>query len=156
YPDWVGNFYPSGTTSAAFLSAYAQRYNVVEVDNTFYRIPGRKMVEGWRDKTPSAFGFSLKVTQSITHEKILINCKEEVARFLDAVGVLEDKLICCLLQFSYFNRKAFTDQKGFLDRLDPFLASWPKSFPLAVEIRNKNWMNREFADCLRRHGAVWA
>src|SRR5262249_32397458 len=97
YADWVGNFYPSGTPASVYLSAYAERYNVVEVDNTFYRIPRRKMVEGWRDKTPTGFGFSLKVTQSITHEKILVNCREDVARFLDAAGVLEDKLICCLL-----------------------------------------------------------
>jgi uncharacterized protein YecE (DUF72 family) len=68
YQDWSGVFYPKGTAAGEYLSYYAQRNAVVEVDSTFYRSPSRKMVEGWRDKTPDGFGFSLKVPQVITHE----------------------------------------------------------------------------------------
>jgi uncharacterized protein YecE (DUF72 family) len=138
-----------------YLSYYAERYHVVEVDSTFYRSPSRKMVEGWRDKTPDGFGFSLKVPQVITHEKMLVDCDTEVAGFLSAVRLLGDKLLCCCLQFGYFNKKAFASLDAFLERLEPFLVAWPKDVPVAVEIRNKNWMTPAFADCLRSHRAAW-
>jgi uncharacterized protein YecE (DUF72 family) len=113
------------------------------------------MVEGWRDHTPPGFGFSLKVPQAITHEKVLLDCRDEVSRFLGAVRVLGDKLLCCTLQFGYFNKGKFASLAAFLDRLEPFLAAWPDDVPLAVEVRNKNWMMAALGDCLRRHNAVW-
>src|SRR5437773_94328 len=91
-----------GWPASEFLSYYAEHYPVVEVDSTFYRSPSRKMVEGWRDKTPDSFGFSLKVPQVITHEKRLVDCRKELNEFLTAARVLEGKLRCCLLQFGYF------------------------------------------------------
>jgi uncharacterized protein YecE (DUF72 family) len=128
---------------------------LVEVDSTFYRSPARKTVEGWRDRTPPGFGFALKVPQSITHEKVLLNCQDDVSRFLSAVRVLGEKLLCCTLQFGYFNRGKFATLNAFLDRLEPFLAAWPADVPLAVEVRNKTWMTAALGGCLRRHNAVW-
>jgi uncharacterized protein YecE (DUF72 family) len=93
YQDWSGAFYPKGTAAGDYLSFYAEHYPVVEVDSTFYRSPSRKMVEGWRDKTPDGFGFSLKVPQVITHEKMLADCKAEVGAFLSAARLLGDKLL---------------------------------------------------------------
>lgn len=155
YQDWAGVFYPEGMAAGEYLSYYAERYPVVEVDSTFYRSPSRKMVEGWRDKTPDGFGFSLKVPQVITHEKMLAGCDTEVAEFLSAARLLGDKLLCCCLQFGYFNKKAFANLDAFLERLEPFLAAWPDDVPVAVEIRNKNWMTASFGDCLRSHRAAW-
>src|SRR5713226_1747420 len=156
YPDWSGVFYPKDLPAAEFLSHYAEHYPVVEVDSTFYRSPSRTMVESWRDKTPDSFGFSLKVPQVITHEKVLVDCREELNDFLTAARVLEGKLVCCLLQFGYFNRNAFASLSAFLNRLDSFLADWPREVPVAVEVRNKNWLTAELAGCLRKHQAVWA
>jgi uncharacterized protein YecE (DUF72 family) len=155
YADWNGHFYPQGMKAGDYLSAYADRYHVVEVDSTWYRSPGPKMVQGWHDRTPDGFGFSLKVPQTITHEKILLDCQAEVSQFLTAAKLLSNKLLCCVLQFGYFNQKVFADLDGFLTRLNPFLAQWPKDVAVAVEIRNKHWFNREFADCLRSHNAAW-
>jgi uncharacterized protein YecE (DUF72 family) len=155
YPEWAGPFYPKGTPSGAFLTTYAERFEVVEVDSTFYHSPSRKLVEGWRDKTPANFGFSLKVPQAITHEKLLADCEAEVDAFLAAARLLEAKLLCCCLQFGYFNREKFASQDAFLGRLEPFLERWPRDVPVAVEIRNKTWMNTKLAEVLRRHQAVW-
>jgi uncharacterized protein YecE (DUF72 family) len=155
YQDWSGAFYPDGLAAGDFLAYYAERYPVVEVDSTFYRSPSRKMVEGWRDKTPDGFGFSLKVPQVITHEKMLAGCEKEVGGFLSAARVLGKKLLCCCLQFGYFNKKTFASLDAFLERLEPFLAEWPNDVPVAVEIRNKNWLTAQFADCLRSHRAAW-
>jgi uncharacterized protein YecE (DUF72 family) len=154
YKEWSGVFYPDALTAGEFLSSYAERYPVVEVDNTFYHSPSRKTVEGWRDKTPDGFAFSLKVPQVITHEKVLVDCRDEVRTFLTAARVLGDKLLCCVLQFGYFNRKAFTGLDAFLARLEPFLDAWPRDVPLAVEVRNKAWVTPKLADCLRARQVV--
>jgi uncharacterized protein YecE (DUF72 family) len=156
YTDWSSGFYPKGMLASEFLSYFATRYPIVEVDSTFYRTPTYKMVAGWREKTPDSFGFSLKVPQVITHEKVLVDCQKELATFLMAARLLDSKLLCCLLQFGYFNQAAFADASAFLERLDPFLAAWPKDVPVAVEVRNKNWMTPQFVDCLHCHQAVWA
>jgi uncharacterized protein YecE (DUF72 family) len=155
YKEWAGVFYPDGLPAADWLAQYATRFPVVEVDSTFYRSPARKTVEGWRDRTPPGFGFSLKVPQAITHEKVLTDCRDELDAFLGAARLLGDRLLCCLLQFGYFNRGKFSSLGAFLDRLDPFLASSPADVPVAVEVRNRAWMAPALGDCLRRHKAVW-
>jgi uncharacterized protein YecE (DUF72 family) len=106
------------------------------------------MVQGWYDKTPANFSFCLKVPQAITHEKLLHKCEQEVEGFLAAAKFLKEKLACCVLQFGYFNKKAFASAEQFMERLDPFLAAWPTEFPVAVEIRNKTWVKPQYLDCL--------
>jgi uncharacterized protein YecE (DUF72 family) len=155
YKEWAGVFYPDGLPAADWLAYYAEHFPVVEVDSTFYRSPSRRAVEGWRDRTPPGFGFSLKVPQAITHEKVLLDCRDELAAFLGAARLLGDMLLCFLLQFGYFNRAKFSSLGAFLDRLDPFLESWPADVPVGVEVRNKTWMAPALGDCLRRHNVVW-
>jgi uncharacterized protein YecE (DUF72 family) len=155
YKEWSGVFYPDGLAAGDFLSSYAERYPVVEVDSTFYRTPSRKTVEGWAERTPDTFGFSLKVPQVITHEKVLADCRAEVRAFLTAARALGPKLLCCVLQFGYFNQKALAGLDAFLERLGPFLDAWPPDVPVAVEVRNKTWVAPKLADCLRKHNAVW-
>jgi uncharacterized protein YecE (DUF72 family) len=104
---------------------------------------------------PAGFGFSLKVPQVITHEKLPQKCEADVDAFLSAVRLLGDNLLCCCLQSGYFNKKAFASLDAFLERLEPFLAAWPDDVPVAVEIRNKNWLTAQFADCPRSHRAAW-
>src|SRR5947208_15891745 len=99
YQDRCGPFYLAESPPGEYLPYLAERYPVVEVDSTFYRSPSPRLVEGWRDRTPPGFGFSLKVPQSITHEKVLLDCRAEVEAFLGAARVLGDKLLCCCLQF---------------------------------------------------------
>lgn len=155
YPDWVGHFYPKGTRSGEFLSYHSQHFSIVEVDSTFYASPAASMVQGWRNKTPDGFRFCLKVPQTITHEKVLLDCKTEVDTFLDAARLLGPKLLCCCLQFGFFNRDKFAGLPEFLERLEGFFECWPKDVQLAVEVRNKTWMTASLADTLRRHNAVW-
>jgi uncharacterized protein YecE (DUF72 family) len=154
YKEWSGVFYPDGLTAGEFLSFYAEQYPVVEVDSTFYRSPSRKTVEGWRDKTPDGFGFSLKVPRAITHDKVLVDCRAEVRDFLTAAQVLGPKLLCCVLQFGYFNRQVIGTLDAFLQRLEPFLDAWPPDVPLAVEVRNKTWVTPKLTDCLRARQMV--
>src|SRR5689334_4102966 len=52
YSDWERAFYPPGMAPAEYLEYYADRFPIVEVDSTFYRVPTPRMVRGWRDRTP--------------------------------------------------------------------------------------------------------
>jgi uncharacterized protein YecE (DUF72 family) len=86
---------------------------------------------------------------------LLADCESDVAAFVSAVRVLADELLCCCLQFGYFNKVAFASLEDFLERLQPLLAAWPDDVPVAVEVRNKNWLTEQFTDCLRSHRAAW-
>ena len=73
---WPGSFYPAKLKPAEYLSFYAQHFDTVEVDSTFYRIPSASMVRNWYARTPKGFLFAAKVPQTITHEKVLMRLME--------------------------------------------------------------------------------
>ncbi len=157
YPEWEGAFYPPGMDPADYLSWYADRFPIAEVNSTFYRMPTRRMVQGWHRHTPPGFRFALKVPQVITHTKQLRDCEADVDAFARAIEPLGEKLTCALLQLGYFNREQFPTLEAFLEVLDPFLASWPhRAVPLAFETRNPRWVTPELADVLRRHNTALA
>ena len=103
---WEGSFYPEGTRPADFLRYYAQHFNSVEIDSTFYRIPSEATVQGWAKKTPEGFMFAAKVPQVITHEKVLVDCDAEFKQFVEVMDILSEKLGPLLLQFGYFNHES--------------------------------------------------
>jgi len=151
---WEGTFYPLGTKPADFLNYYATKFNSVEVDSTFYRAPSKSTVQGWEKKTPKGFVFAAKVPQSVTHEKVLVDCDAEFKQFVETMELLGVKLRPFLLQFGYFNKKAFLGVNDFLARLRPFLKKLPKGHKFAVEIRNKNWLVPQFVESLRERGVA--
>src|SRR5208282_5923231 len=110
---WESSFYPRGMKSVDYLSFYATKYNTVELDNTFYRTPALSTVQGWYAKTPPGFLFTAKVPQVITHEKVLVDCQDDLTHFLKTMDALGDKLGPLLFQFGYFNQSAFKNQAEF-------------------------------------------
>jgi uncharacterized protein YecE (DUF72 family) len=164
---WEGSFYPRGMKPAEYLSYYATQFDTVEVDSTFYRTPALSTVKGWYAKTPPGFIFAVKVPQVITHEKVLVDCEEDVSYFLKTMEALGEKLGPVLFQFGYFNKSQFKSGAEFLARLKAFLKQLPKGFQYAVEIRNKNWLDAhpanptgkqksQFAETLRERGVALA
>jgi uncharacterized protein YecE (DUF72 family) len=151
---WVGSFYPEGTQPRDFLSYYATKFDTVELDNTFYRTPALSTVQSWNTKTPSGFIFAAKVPQVITHEKVLVDCANDLNHFLKTMDALGDKLGPLLFQFGYFNNSQFKSGAEFLALLEPFLKMLPKGYKFAIEIRNKNWLDLQFVDLLREHGVA--
>lgn len=151
---WVGSFYPEGVQPRDFLSFYATQFDTVEVDSTFYRTPSLSTVQGWNAKTPPGFIFAAKVPQVITHEKVLVDCDEDLKHFLTTMDALGEKLGPLLFQFGYFNSSKFKNQAEFLAVLKPFLNKLPKDYKFAIEIRNKYWLNARFTDLLREHGVA--
>jgi uncharacterized protein YecE (DUF72 family) len=149
---WVGSFYPKGMRPADYLTFYAQHFQTVEVDSTFYACPSVQTVSNWAARTPEGFSFAVKVPQSVTHEKVLAGCDDELTEFLKTMGVLGTKLGPIVFQFPFFNRSLFQDRHEFLDRLIPFLTKLPVGYKFAIEIRNRDWLDAEFAGLLRDRG----
>ena len=86
---WLGSFYPAGSKPQDFLPLYAERFDTVEVDSTFYRIPAASAVRQWRERTPAGFTFAAKLPQTITHEKLLVGVEEDLVAFLKVMDLLE-------------------------------------------------------------------
>ena len=146
---WQGAFYPKGLKSSDYLSFYSEHFDTVEVDSTFYGCPTSRTVNNWNLKTPQGFVFSVKAPQSITHDKVLVNCDAEIKEFLDTISILGEKLGPIVFQFPYFDNSQMRDAFAFTDRLIPFLNKLPKNYRFAVEIRNRKWLDAELADLLR-------
>jgi uncharacterized protein YecE (DUF72 family) len=148
---WEKSFYPPATQSRDYLSYYATQFDTLEVDATFYRIPAVSTVKGWYTKTPENFLFALKTPQEITHERVLVDTDSVMNEFLRSTEPLGEKLAVILLQFPYFNKKAFPNPIEFLNRLKPFLEKLPAKPRFALEIRNKYWLGALLYDLLRKH-----
>jgi len=112
---WEKSFYPKGTQPRDYLSYYATQFNTLEVDATYYRIPAASTVKGWYAKTPEDFLFALKTPQEITHERVLVDADSTMNEFLRVTEPPGEKLGVILLQFPYFNKKAFTGRLNFWD-----------------------------------------
>jgi uncharacterized protein YecE (DUF72 family) len=150
YNFWKGPFYPKKQPSNKLLDFYASKFNSVEVDGTFYRIPTMQTVINWKQQTPDDFMFSLKFPQLITHLKMLKNCKNETDFFLDRVKLLDEKLGPLLLQFPpNFGIERLPDLADFLGKL-------PMENRYAVEVRNKNLLNEGLYSVLRDNNVALA
>ena len=68
YAAWCGRFYPEALPAAQMLRFYADRLPTVEINNSFYRLPDRETVAGWRDQVPDSFCFAVKAPRRITHD----------------------------------------------------------------------------------------
>src|SRR5258708_3663162 len=125
---WPGTFYPAGMKPRDYLTFYAEHFDSVEVDSTFYRTPSMSTVNGWALKTPEEFIFSVKVPRIITHEKVLVGCDAEFGQFMDTIDILDEKLGPIVFQFPFFNSSVFKTQSDFLDRFIPFLKKLPRNY----------------------------
>ncbi|MCA1637795.1 MAG: DUF72 domain-containing protein, partial [Acidobacteria bacterium] len=143
YDDWITKadgktiFYPRGTRSSEMLAQYAQIFETIEVDSTFYAIPASSAVENWYKKTPENFTFSLKMPQEITHEYGLREPSFPIMEeFCERVLLLKEKLGTILIQLP----PNFEASKENAQALREFLVELPKKIRFAVEFRNREWM----------------
>jgi uncharacterized protein YecE (DUF72 family) len=136
YTEWRGSFYPKDMKPAGMLAYYAERFSTVEVNNTFYRMPTTKAVEGWAATVPARFTFVLKAPQRITHFSRLRDVDEPVRLFCDTARLLGPKLGPLLFQLP----PNFKVEAG---RLADLLALLPPDVRAAFEFRNATWFTDE-------------
>jgi|SRR5688572_7732094 uncharacterized protein YecE (DUF72 family) len=132
YKEWVGEFYPDKLAAKAMLAHYATRLPIVEINNTFYRMPNAAAIQGWRSQVPDSFRFAVKVPRRISHIKRLRDCGEEVAFLLRAIADLAPCLGSLLVQLPPHAR---CDEAV----LSAFLREIPDGQRVAFEFRNESW-----------------
>ena len=150
YKQWVGPFYPDGLVARHHLAYYADRFNGLEMDSTFYGIPSAATVQRWRETTPEGFKICPKMPRQVTHDARLVGVKDLADEFLARMSLLGDKLGPVLLQLS----PDFTMAE--VSALITFLRHLPADFRYSVEFRHRSWNKPETAVLLETHKVCWA
>jgi uncharacterized protein YecE (DUF72 family) len=132
YKEWVGEFYPDKLQPKAMLAHYAARLPVVEINNTFYRMPNAAAIQGWRGQVPDSFRFAIKVPRRISHVKRLRDCGAEVGALLSVLTDLGPRLGSMLVQLPPHAR---CDEAALAE----FLGHFPAGSRVAFEFRNDTW-----------------
>ena len=102
YPHWRGTFYPDHLKVRDQFNYYVSKFNSVEINNTFYRLPKKETFVQWRNNSPDNFLFVLKASRFITHMKKLQDPVDSVSLFLDHAVALEKKIGPILFQLPPF------------------------------------------------------
>jgi uncharacterized protein YecE (DUF72 family) len=147
YKEWKGSFYPDDLPAAKMLPYYAERFDSVEINNTFYRMPDPKTVAKWGEQVPESFTFVIKAPQRITHQKRLVGAEDDVRHLFDIAETLDGKLGPVLFQLPPFARKD-------AGKLRDFIAALPPRRRVAFEFRHQSWFDDEVYDVLRQRDAA--
>jgi uncharacterized protein YecE (DUF72 family) len=148
YDDWRGRLYPERAPKRSWLELYAEQFDTVEVNSTFYRLAKPAAVANWVAETPPDFVFAVKASRYLTHIKRLVDIEEGVQRFYDALAPLAEspKLGPVLWQFpANFHRDE--------DRLAEALAILPPGRH-CFEFRHPSWFTDDVLEILRAYGAA--
>ncbi len=144
YKHWLGSFYPPRMPPSKMLAFYQERFDTVELNNSFYHLPKKPALERWHDSTPANFCFAVKGSRFLTHMKKLKDAEAGVAKFLEAVEVLADKLGPILFQLP-------PNWELDYERLRSFLKILPDYRRYAFEFRNASWEVQQIYDLLERY-----
>lgn len=142
YKEWKGSFYPKDLPAKEMLSFYASQLPAVEINNTFYKLPQKTVLENWKQQVPESFRFSLKASQRITHFKRLKDTEAETSYLIETAGVLEDRLGAILFQLP-------PNMKKDLERLEKFLGHLPQTTKATFEFRHQTWFDDDVLKLLR-------
>jgi uncharacterized protein YecE (DUF72 family) len=141
YKHWLGTFYPEKTPASKMLAFYLTKFDTVELNNSFYRLPSKLSMNAWYDNTPPQFLFAVKGSRFLTHMKKLKDAKQGLERFMDVAEELKEKLGPILFQLP-------PNWEVNLDRLSEFLDILPGYHRYAFEFRNPTWDTPEIYNLL--------
>ncbi len=138
FRDWVGPFYPPGTPSRDMLAWYARQFPAVEINSTYYRVPGPRVMERMAERTPAHFRFTVKLHGDVTHKRTRDTAVFEA--YLATVQPLIDtgKFAGALAQFPYSFRHN-EDSREYLR----FVRDHLRDRPAFVEFRHESWARRD-------------
>lgn len=145
YDEWEGSLYPPTLPADDRLGFYAERFATVEINNTFYRMPKREVLQRWAEAVPPGFRFAIKVSRRITHQGRLHDADGGLAYLLGQLETLGDALGPLLFQTPPFLPKR-------ADRLRELLAKLPAGTRAAFELRHASWDDPEVHQALRHAG----
>ena len=148
FKEWKGPFYPDKLPANRMLAYYAERLPTVEINNTFYRMPRRNVLEGWAAQVPDGFRFAVKAPRRITHIKQLADCSGEAGYFFETLEALGARLGVVLLQLPPHSRVD-------VGKLEAFLELVPDGVATAFEFRHPSWRDDAVFAALKSRGAAW-
>jgi uncharacterized protein YecE (DUF72 family) len=148
YKDWRGVLYEEGLPQDRWLERYAQAFSVVEVNNSFYRLPERATFEKWRRRTPGGFTFVVKASRYLTHLKRLRDAEDGVKLFWERAAGLGDKLGPVLFQLP-------PRFPADVPRLREFVSLLPDRMRAAFEFRDPSWVTDEVLGLLDQSGCAF-
>ena len=145
YAHWRGGFYPASGSTARWLALYAEVFDTVEINATFYRLPRAEAVARWAESTPEGFCFAVKASRYLTHVKRLTRLAEGVSRLEERVAPLRtaSKLGPVLWQLPPHFRRDDQLLASALSELSPGRH--------AFEFRDASWFADEVYSLLREH-----
>lgn len=145
YEDWIGPVYPRDLPRNQWLPFIANQVDTIELNVTYYRVPGLKTVAGWVERTPDGFLFSVKAHRSLTHDRV----DPDYPSFVAALSPLIEsgKLACVLAQFPHsFHPNPATRQ--YLRDMRLGLGD----LPVVVEFRDREWIIEDTFSLLEELG----
>jgi uncharacterized protein YecE (DUF72 family) len=146
YPHWRGRFYPEKLAVKRWFAFYAEHFDTVEVNNSFYRLPKPETFDAWAAQAPASFRYAVKANRYLTQAKKLKDCEEPMARMMPAFRHLGETLGPVLYQLP-------PRFKLNLDRLEQFLELLPKDVVNVFEFRDNSWHDDAVFSLLERYGA---
>jgi uncharacterized protein YecE (DUF72 family) len=141
YAHWVGDFYPRALPRDQRLEFYADRFDTVELNNSFYRLPDADVFDAWGQRVPATFAFAVKASRYLTHLRRLREPAEPLERLWSRAERLGRRLGPMLYQLPPRWRPNH-------ERLAAFLDAVPPNHPQAIEIRDRRWYGPELARLL--------
>ena len=144
YKSWRDTFYPTSLHSSGWLAYYGDRFDTVEINNSFYRLPERSVFDRWQHQVGNQFIFAVKASRYLTHMKRLREPHEAVARLFDRVSALGPKLGPVLYQLP-------PNFHIDIARLHQFLAILPDGVRHVFEFRDPSWYTDATFACLEKH-----
>ena len=144
YDHWDGVLYPPGTPARERLQHYAQRFDTVELNASFYRWPREATFTSWRRRLPDGFALSVKAPRGLTHAKRLYAPEVWVERLALCWHELGDKRAVLLVQLSPGHERDDARLSYFLNLLPPWMR-------VAVEFRHPSWLHDDLFALLECH-----
>ncbi|WP_210493164.1 DUF72 domain-containing protein [Patulibacter sp. SYSU D01012] len=150
YAWWRDVLYPRGLPTSRWLARYAEWFDTVEVNATFYRLQRPTAVAAWLDATPDDFVFAVKASQYLTHMKRLRDVEEGIARFYAPLEALaaSPKMGPVLWQLPERFPRDDDRLQAAIELLPPGRHAW--------EFRHPSWFCAPVYDLLARHGMALA
>ena len=144
YKHWRGDFYPADIPKTRWFEHYAARFDTVEINNSFYRLPEEETFARWAVRAPAGFLYAVKASRYLTHMKKLKDPEEPVARLFDRMRPLRPHLGPVLYQLP-------PNFKLDRARLERFLQVIPADVAHVVEFRDPSWYADEVAGLLEKY-----
>ena len=144
YKHWRGDFYPVEIPKARWFEHYAARFDTVEINNSFYRLPEKETFARWAARAPRGFLYAVKASRFLTHMKKLKDPEEPVDRLFQRMRALEEHLGPVLYQLP-------PNFKLDRPRLERFLQILPPDVPHVLEFRDPSWYADEVSTLLSEY-----